>query len=176
MRRLGSSELAKDPVRELLDVVEVRQVEHLEIDPGGTLLREGADLVDDLGSGPGQTVGPQLVDLPTNGTSPTAQGRLVVAQHDDLGGRVHQLVGVPALPIANTVREAIETAWFESRALRIVYEKKAWELTPRLVRIRNPVFDRSITLLNCVDLETGSDRQFRLDKIKQATVLDPQPA
>jgi predicted DNA-binding transcriptional regulator YafY len=87
-----------------------------------------------------------------------------------------QLVGVPALPIPNTVRDAIETAWFESRALRIVYEKKAWELTPRLVRIRSLVFDRQITLLNCTDLETGNERQFRLDKIKQATVLDANPS
>jgi predicted DNA-binding transcriptional regulator YafY len=81
-----------------------------------------------------------------------------------------QLVGVPALPVPAAVREAVETAWFESRTLRIVYEKKAWQLSPRLVRIRNLVFDRQVTLLNCVDLETGLDRQFRLDKIKQATV------
>ena len=84
-----------------------------------------------------------------------------------------QLVGVPSLPVPASVRDAIETAWFESRALRIMYEKKAWDVTPRHVRIRNLVFDRQITLLNCVDLETGQDRQFRLDKIKQATVLDP---
>jgi predicted DNA-binding transcriptional regulator YafY len=87
-----------------------------------------------------------------------------------------QLVGVPALPIPATVRDAIETAWFESRPLRIIYEKKAWELTPRHVRIRSLVFDRQITLLNCVDLETGNDRQFRLDKIKQATVMQTNPS
>lgn len=83
-----------------------------------------------------------------------------------------QLIGVPALPVPTTVRDAVETAWFESRPLRIVYEKKPWELTPRRVRIRNLVFDRQITLLNCVDLDTGNDRQFRLDKIRQATVLE----
>ena len=87
-----------------------------------------------------------------------------------------QLVGVPSLPIPATVRDAVETAWFEARALRIVYEKKAWELTPRLVRIRSLVFDRQVTLLNCTDLESGQDRQFRLDKIKQATVLDANPS
>jgi len=81
-----------------------------------------------------------------------------------------QLVGVPSLPVAAAVREAVEQAWFESRTLRIVYEKRAWQLSPRLVRIRNLVFDRQITLLNCIDLESGQDRQFRLDKIKQATV------
>ncbi|MEJ7600001.1 MAG: HTH domain-containing protein [Kofleriaceae bacterium] len=87
-----------------------------------------------------------------------------------------QLVGVPALPIPTSVRDAIETAWFESRALRIVYAKSAWQMSPRLVRIRNLVFDRSITLLNCVDLETGQDRQFRLDRIKQASVMDSSPS
>jgi predicted DNA-binding transcriptional regulator YafY len=83
-----------------------------------------------------------------------------------------QLVGVPALPIPSSVRDAVETAWFEARALRIVYAKSSWQMSPRLVRIRNLVFDRSVTLLNCVDLETGNDRQFRLDRIKSATVLD----
>jgi predicted DNA-binding transcriptional regulator YafY len=83
-----------------------------------------------------------------------------------------QVVGVPALPIAASVRDAIETAWFESRPLRIVYEKKAWEHQARIVKIRNLVFDRSVTLLNCVDLEKQEERQFRLDRIRQAQVLD----
>jgi predicted DNA-binding transcriptional regulator YafY len=87
-----------------------------------------------------------------------------------------QLVGVPALPVPAAVRDAVETAWFESRALRIVYAKSAWQLSPRHVRIRNLVFDRSVTLLNCVDLDSGQDRQFRLDKIKEATVLDSLPS
>jgi len=83
-----------------------------------------------------------------------------------------QLVGVPALPIPPHVREAVETAWFEGRALRIVYQKSQWQLSPRLVRIRNLVFDRAVTLLNVVDLESGQDRQFRLDKVVKATVMD----
>lgn len=81
-----------------------------------------------------------------------------------------QFIGVPSLPVVGTVRAAIETAWFENRPLRIIYEKKAWQLSPRRVRIRNLVFDRQQTLLNVVDLDSGEDRQFRLDKIKQATV------
>ena len=87
-----------------------------------------------------------------------------------------QIVGVPSLPIPATVREAIETAWFESRALRIVYTKTSGHSSPRLVRIRNLVFDRSETLLNCVDLETGNDRQFRLDRVMQAQVMDSNPS
>jgi predicted DNA-binding transcriptional regulator YafY len=38
------------------------------------------------------------------------------------------------------------------------------------VKIRNLVFDRSLTLLNCVDLESNQDRQFRMDRIKHASV------
>lgn len=87
-----------------------------------------------------------------------------------------QIVGVPSLPVPPSVRDAIETAWFEGRALRIVYEKSNTNLSPRLVRIRSLVFDRQVTLLNCVDLETGNDRQFRLDKIKQANVQDSNPS
>jgi predicted DNA-binding transcriptional regulator YafY len=88
-----------------------------------------------------------------------------------------QLVGVPSLPVPAPVRDAIETAWFESRALRIIYVKTSGRAgqtseSPRLVRIRNLVFDRSVTLLNCVDLETGNERQFRLDRIRQATALE----
>ncbi len=83
-----------------------------------------------------------------------------------------QLVGVPALPIPGPVREALETAWFEARPLRIVYAKSAWQMSPRVVKIRNLVFDRSVTLLNCIDLESGQERQFRLDRIKQAQLMD----
>ena len=83
-----------------------------------------------------------------------------------------QIVGVPALPVPPAVQSAIETAWFESRPLRIVYAKRAWQVSPRIVKIRNLVCDRQLTLLNCIDLETGEDRQFRLDRIQQASVLD----
>jgi predicted DNA-binding transcriptional regulator YafY len=83
-----------------------------------------------------------------------------------------QLVGVPALPVAPAVRDVIETAWFENRAVRIVYAKSAYQLSPRRVKIRNLVFDRQVTLLNVVDLDTAQDRQFRLDKIQSATLID----
>ncbi len=84
-----------------------------------------------------------------------------------------QFVGVPALPVPPAVRRAVETAWFEDRALRIDYQKNAYTFVPRLVRIRNLVFDREVTLLNCVDLELGEDRQFRLDRVSAATVVEP---
>ncbi len=89
-----------------------------------------------------------------------------------------QIVGVPALPVAPAVRRAIETAWFEERPLRIDYRKNDDLSVRRLVRIRSLVFDRQVTLLNCVDLELGEDRQFRLDRILDAVVVaeDQVPA
>ena len=102
------------------------------------------------------------------------RGALSTSAQRELLGLLDQLqiVGVPALPVVPAVRRAIEVAWFEDRALRIEYAKQAYRATPRLVRIRSLVFDRQITLLNCVDLELGEDRQFRLDKITKASVLD----
>ena len=48
-----------------------------------------------------------------------------------------QIVGVPALPIPNPVRAAVETAWFEDRALSIHYRKVAYDPPQRrTVRIR----------------------------------------
>jgi predicted DNA-binding transcriptional regulator YafY len=88
----------------------------------------------------------------------------------DLVGEL-QIVGVPALPVPTKVREAVETAWFESRTLRIVYAKSSGAMSPRLVRIRNLVFDKQITLLNCFDLDAQANRQFRLDRIRSATVM-----
>ncbi|MBE7450774.1 MAG: HTH domain-containing protein [Kofleriaceae bacterium] len=84
-----------------------------------------------------------------------------------------QIVGVPALPVPPAVRTAVETAWFEDRALTLHYQKVAYHApVVRAVRIRNLVFDRAVTLLNCVDLELGEDRQFRLDRIRHAELLD----
>src|SRR5690242_15709891 len=64
-----------------------------------------------------------------------------------------QIVGVPALPVPAAVRGALETAWFEKRPLRIVYLKTSGQTSPRTVTLDNLVFDRSVTLLNCRDLD-----------------------
>jgi len=82
-----------------------------------------------------------------------------------------QFVGVPAMPVPASVRAAVETAWFEARSLKIAYAKTGERVEPRVVRIRNLVFDRQTTLLNCVDLETNQDRQFRLDRVRSAQLV-----
>src|SRR5262245_17180189 len=89
----------------------------------------------------------------------------------DVLGQI-QLVGVPALPSSASVRRAVEAAWFEGRALRIVYRKASGIDSARTIKIRNLVLDRQLTLINCVDLDSGQDRQFRLDRIASAQLVD----
>ncbi len=56
-----------------------------------------------------------------------------------------QLVGVPALPAPAGVRRALETAWFENRALRIVYRKasgiESARATTRVRRMARTIAD-----------------------------------
>jgi len=82
-----------------------------------------------------------------------------------------KFVGVPALPIARGVREALEQAWFEQATLVIEYRGSGqYVATHRRVRVESVVMERSQTLLNCIDLEKGEARQFRLDRVESARV------
>lgn len=81
-------------------------------------------------------------------------------------------VGVPAAAVPPAVQRTLEAAWFESRSMWILYQKPNGVEQRRVVRVRNLVFDRSVTLLNCVDLERGEDRQFRLDRIRKAGLIE----
>jgi predicted DNA-binding transcriptional regulator YafY len=82
-----------------------------------------------------------------------------------------QFVGVPALPISGRVRAALEQAWFERQPLRIRYHGAGDVVTTRTVRVVSVVMERSLTLLNCDDLDKGERRQFRLDRILEAAVV-----
>jgi predicted DNA-binding transcriptional regulator YafY len=82
-----------------------------------------------------------------------------------------QFLGVPAPAISAPVRRAVETAWFEQIPLRIQYRGADGIVTDRAVRIRSAVMERTITLLNCDDLDKGEPRQFRLDRIQSAEIL-----
>ncbi|MCA9623651.1 MAG: HTH domain-containing protein [Myxococcales bacterium] len=81
-------------------------------------------------------------------------------------------VGVPRLPTDPEVREALEQAWFERQPLWIRYRGADDVVTERKVRVRQIVMERSLTLLNCDDLDKGEARQFRLDRIEAAHVAD----
>jgi predicted DNA-binding transcriptional regulator YafY len=78
-------------------------------------------------------------------------------------------VGIPAHPAALGVREAIEDAWFERRAVHVVYRASDGTLSERTLRVRGVTMERSLTLLHCEDRERSERRTLRLDRIVQAT-------
>ncbi len=80
--------------------------------------------------------------------------------------------GVPAMPIKTEVRAAVERAWFERQALRIVYVDGNHIESTRTVRIEGVAMDRHETRLEALDLDTGEQRGFRLDRIARAEVLE----
>lgn len=86
-----------------------------------------------------------------------------------------EFTGVPAHAAPPAVLAAIEQAWFERAALRIRYRSSVGEISERTVRIESVLFERSLTLLNCQDLDKGERRQFRLDRIERARVVDAAP-
>jgi predicted DNA-binding transcriptional regulator YafY len=98
---------------------------------------------------------------------PTAAQRRV----ETLGKHL-TFVGVPAQKSHEHVRRAVETAWFEGRALRITYLGSDEVLSVRTVRLESVTLERTTTFLQCHDLERDEPRQFRLHRIERAELLD----
>ena len=81
--------------------------------------------------------------------------------------------GVPAIAVPRAVRDALEQAWFERRPLRMRYVGANGAASIRTIRVERVVLERSLTLLNGMDLEKGERRQFRLDRVEWAEVGAP---
>jgi predicted DNA-binding transcriptional regulator YafY len=81
-----------------------------------------------------------------------------------------QFVGIPARTASPAVLRTVERAWFENAPLLIHYAGRDAASTRR-VRLQTVVMERGETLLNCLDLDKGEPRQFRLDRIERAQVL-----
>jgi predicted DNA-binding transcriptional regulator YafY len=84
-------------------------------------------------------------------------------------------VGIPAHPAAPGVREAVEDAWFERRAVRIHYRDQDGTPSERTVRVRGLTMERSLTLLHCEDVDRRAPRHLRLDRIVKVA-SEPQRA
>ena len=80
-------------------------------------------------------------------------------------------VSVPALPIDERVRKAIEQAWFDQQPLEIRYRGANGLVSTRIVRLTSVVMGRSLTMLNARDLQINEDRQFRLDRVEHAKAV-----
>ncbi len=104
------------------------------------------------------------------GALPRARQREV----DELGQTL-AWVGVPARAPSAAVRAAVEEAWLRRVPLRIVYEGANHVVSRRRIRIETVVMERTMTLLNCIDLDLGGQaRQFKLHHIR-AAMLDVGP-
>jgi predicted DNA-binding transcriptional regulator YafY len=100
------------------------------------------------------------------GALSTAAQRELMAHMEKL-----QFVGIPGLPVAPEIRQAVERAWFERMPLRIRYRRADYSTSERSVRIESVLMERSMTTLHCLDLDLDQPRDFRLDRIESARVL-----
>ena len=99
---------------------------------------------------------------------------LSTSNQRELHARLEELVflGVPALPTVPGVSEAVEQSWLEGRELRITYVDSDHAETTRDVSLRGVLLHRHETRLDAEELGGGERRQFRLDRITRAEVLD----
>ena len=99
------------------------------------------------------------------------QGALPAARQREVTrlARTLSWVGVPARSAAPDVRAVVEQAWLQQKPMRIVYDG-ARGLTERTVRVDAVIMERTMTLLNCRDLDIDQPRQFQLHKIRSAQV------
>jgi predicted DNA-binding transcriptional regulator YafY len=116
--------------------------------------------------------------LPFSGTLESAldkvRAALSTSAQRELLTRLSELSfhGVPSLPSKQEVRAAIERAWFERQPLRITYVDGNFVQSVREVRIKSVAMDRHETRIDALDVTTNERRQFRLDRITQAEVLE----
>jgi len=146
---------------------------HYTLPPVNFTAREAAVLI---------TVGEWAVDLrllpfleTCAGALDKVRGALSASAQWELADLMKGLTftGVPTVAVPKAVRDALEQAWFEQRPLRMRYAGARGATSIRTVRVERIVLERSLTLLNGVDLEKGEQRQFRLDRVQWAEVVPP---
>lgn len=100
------------------------------------------------------------------------QGALPAARQRELGRLVSTLawVGVPARAASAEVRAVVEQAWLHDTPLRITY-RGSRGVSEREVRLEAVLIERTMTLLNCRDLELDAKRQFRMHRIERAELV-----
>ena len=99
-------------------------------------------------------------------------GALPAARQREVARLVSTLawIGVPAQAAPAEVRAAVEHAWVHDVCLRITYDGDRG-VTERTVRIEAVLLERTMTLLNCYDLQKNAKRQFRMHRIQRAEVV-----
>lgn len=85
-------------------------------------------------------------------------------------------VGVPALSAPPAVRAVVERAWFEDRPMRVTYRHSDGTTSERSVKILRLLSERTMTILECEDLDEQRPRRLRLDRLLSAAVAAPRRA
>jgi predicted DNA-binding transcriptional regulator YafY len=98
------------------------------------------------------------------------RGALTASAQRELGEQITKLrfIGVPSAVVRPEIRRVVEQAWFEQQPLRIDYLHSNYERTSHSVLIRGVLVERTMTVLECDDLESRETRGFRLDRIERA--------
>jgi predicted DNA-binding transcriptional regulator YafY len=86
-----------------------------------------------------------------------------------------EFTGVPAPATRPAVRGAVEDALVADLPLRVRFRRADSSVSERTVRVERLVLERSRTLLNVVDVETGERRQYPLDQVERAEVVSATP-
>jgi predicted DNA-binding transcriptional regulator YafY len=104
------------------------------------------------------------------------RGALTAGQQREALAHADKLVfaAIPVLPTPAKIRKVIEEAWFEQRAVRVTYRRSDGSCNARTVRIARVLMERTMTMLECEDIETREIRGVRLDRVETA-VLHEEP-
>jgi predicted DNA-binding transcriptional regulator YafY len=96
------------------------------------------------------------------------------AQREALGhAEALKFAAIPRRTCPGAVRRAIEEAWFSGLAVRVRYRRGDGSTGRRTVRIKEVLMQPDMTLLACVDVETGDERSLRLDRFEAAEIVRP---
>ena len=84
-----------------------------------------------------------------------------------------KFAAVPRATCRASVRRVIEEAWFSGLAVRVRYRRGDGSTGRRTVHVKQVLMQPEMTLLACVDVETGEERSLRLDRFDAAEIVRP---
>ncbi len=101
------------------------------------------------------------------------RGALTTGQQREALSHAEKLAfaAVPALPSRPAVRRIVEEAWFAQRAVRLRWHRSDGSCHEGTVRIARVLMERTMTVLECLDVATGEARGVRLDRIDDAKLV-----
>jgi predicted DNA-binding transcriptional regulator YafY len=101
------------------------------------------------------------------------RGALTAGQQREALAHAEKLhfAAVPALPTRPAIRRAIEVAWFEQRNVRVKYHNRDGAREELSARITRVLMERTMTVIECEEVETRATRGVRLDRIDSVEFL-----